>query len=174
MSLSHIFYEGDIVMHKGRATLAAILPVITLIAGCGSLASDGAGSTSGGADAGTSSAATVSVTHRRERILFKVWGSAPDGAQITYGTDSTNLSPKAGLGFDGEGSAVPWAGHLRYTASADYWYVSAQLQGSGDIQCGVYAQVTDWFSDGTHKTLQKRLAHGHAAGGYNICQAEST
>lgn len=120
------------------------------------------------------SAPPVTETRSKDYVVFRVWGYAPDGADITYGNDSSNLSPPGGLGFDGEGTALPWRGQLRYHGSALYYDVSAQLQGGGSITCALYVKVVDYYSDGTHTSDSKRVVTGHAAGGYNICDAQSS
>jgi hypothetical protein len=101
------------------------------------------------------------------RVLFKVTGTASSGADITYGSDSDNLSPHSGLS-----TALPWTGSLRYNENALYYDVTAQLQGGGDIRCYVILKVTDYYSDGTHRSKSKVEARGHASGGYNICDAQ--
>ncbi|WP_234365472.1 hypothetical protein [Streptomyces sp. RTd22] len=80
--------------------------------------------------------------------VFKVWGSAPAGADITYGSDSDNL----------DGSGLPMTKTLKVQDGALYYHISAQLQGGGDIRCSVTI-------DGQTKT-------GHARGSYNICSAQ--
>jgi hypothetical protein len=105
-------------------------------------------------------------------IVFKVTGSAADGADITYGSDSDNLSPDGNLGILGNGAALPWTGKIRYDKNALYYSVTAQLQGSGDIRCYVILRITRYYSDGTHLTRGKIMARGHASGEYNICDAQ--
>jgi len=100
-------------------------------------------------------------------------GSAPDGADITYGSDSDNRSPQGGLGALGSGAALPWQGSMRYRSGALYYDVTAQLQGGGDIACKVRVRVTQFYSDGTHISKAKTVASGHASGGYNICDAQA-
>jgi len=114
----------------------------------------------------------VTVTRSDEQIVFKVWGSGQPSIQ--YGTDSDNRDGGGHVGFLGEGNYLPWSDHLKFHDSALYYYVTAQLEGSGDIKCALVAKVTDYYSDGTHQTQTERVASGHASGGYNICQAESS
>jgi hypothetical protein len=121
----------------------------------------------------TSPATDNSVTHHDKTfIVFKVTGTAADGADITYGSDSDNLSPEGNLGVLGNGTALPWTGKVRYDKNALYYSVTAQLQGSGDIRCAVILRVTRYYSDGTHQTRGKVMARGHASGEYNICDAQ--
>jgi hypothetical protein len=123
--------------------------------------------------AATASAApAVTVTRTVTKIVFRVTGSAPDGANITYGSDSNNISPPGTLGVLGNGTPLPFAASLRYHTSALYYDVDAQLQGSGNIRCSVSAKVTRYWSDGTHLTRSKIIARGHAENGYNICDAQ--
>jgi hypothetical protein len=83
-----------------------------------------------------------------DKVVFKVWGSAPSGLDITYGSDSDNL----------QGRGLPMTKTLTLKDDAMYYVVTAQLSGGGDIHCSVTV-------DGKTKT-------GHAAGGYNICSAQ--
>ncbi|MEU2420896.1 MmpS family transport accessory protein [Streptomyces sp. NPDC007851] len=82
------------------------------------------------------------------QVVFKVWGSAPSGADITYGSDTDNL----------QGRGLPMTKTLKLTDDAMYYDVTAQLQGGGDIHCSV--------------TVDGQTKKGHAAGGYNICSAQ--
>lgn len=82
------------------------------------------------------------------KAVFKVWGSAPSGADITYGSDGENL----------DGSGLPMTKTLSVKDDALYYQISAQLQGGGDIQCSV--------------TIDGKTKTGHARGGYNICSAQ--
>jgi hypothetical protein len=120
-----------------------------------------------------SSAPARTVDHIKTRVLFTVSGSAPDGADITYGSDSDNRSPAGGLGELGNGTAVPWSGSVKYHDGDLFYSVSAQLQGSGNITCKVRVKVTIYWTDGTHRAKSKTVAHGHASNGYNVCRAES-
>ncbi|MET9175989.1 hypothetical protein ACSP97_04990 [Streptomyces sp. SCPE 10] len=90
----------------------------------------------------------------KKTVVFKVWGTAPAGAlgplDITYGSDSDN---RKGKFADGEFTAT-----LPLSKDAMYYSVTAQLQGSGDIQCSV--------------TIGDKTKKGHASGGYNICQTQ--
>jgi hypothetical protein len=83
-----------------------------------------------------------------ETVVFKVWGRAPAGAEITYGGDSDNR----------QGRGLPFTRTLPIGKDALYFDVTAQLQGSGDIHCSV--------------TIDGRTKTGHASGGYNICSAQ--
>ncbi|MEV6404165.1 hypothetical protein AB0M58_14620 [Streptomyces bobili] len=88
-------------------------------------------------------------------VVFKVWGTAPVGAlgamDITYGSDSDN---RQGKWKDGKFEAS-----LPLDDDALYYSVTAQLQGSGDINCSV--------------TVDGHTEKAHAAGGYNICSAQA-
>ena len=111
------------------------------------------------------------MTSVTKRIVFAVSGSAPDGVDITYGSDSINDSPP---GNGGTTISLPWSGHLRYNSNALYYDVTAQLQGGGHLNCGVYVEVINHYSDGTQAKAEKRIAHGSASGSFNICDAESS
>ncbi|MCX5181224.1 MmpS family transport accessory protein [Streptomyces sp. NBC_00268] len=103
----------------------------------------------------TAKAAPVKATPKKavpaapkDKVVFKVWGSAPAGVDITYGSDSDNL----------QGRGLPMTKTLTLKDDALYYDVTAQLQGGGDVHCSVTV-------DGKTKT-------GHASGGYNICSAQ--
>ncbi|MFG2793156.1 hypothetical protein [Streptomyces sp. NPDC048419] len=87
-------------------------------------------------------------------VTFKVWGTAPAGAlgplDVTYGSDSDT---RQGAFKNGKFTAT-----LPLNDDAMYFNVTAQLQGSGDINCSV--------------TVGGHTKKGHAAGGYNICDAQ--
>ncbi|WP_328584955.1 hypothetical protein [Streptomyces sp. NBC_00370] len=82
------------------------------------------------------------------KAVFKVWGTASAGADITYGSDGENL----------DGSGLPMTKTLTVKDDALYYAINAQLQGGGDIQCSV--------------TIDGKTKTGHARGGYNICSAQ--
>lgn len=83
-------------------------------------------------------------------VTFEVRGTAPDGVQITYGTDSEN--------HDLAGT-LPAKASMRYDTHALYYHLTAQLQGSGSIKIRI-------LLDG------REVAHGAASGGYNIAMAQ--
>lgn len=84
------------------------------------------------------------------KVIFKVWGDAPSGVDITYGNDGTNHAGKLK------------AGKFRKTMKLDegalYYSVTAQLQGGGNIKCSV--------------SYDGQTEKGAASGGYNICSAQ--
>jgi hypothetical protein len=82
------------------------------------------------------------------KAVFKVWGSAPAGVDITYGSDGTNL----------QGKGLPMEKTLSVDEGAFYYQVTAQLMGGGDVQCSV--------------TIDGKTKKGRAKGGYNICSAQ--
>jgi hypothetical protein len=98
--------------------------------------------------------ATAEPKPKAKVVTFKVWGTAPAGAlgplDITYGSDSDN---RKGNFRNGTFTAT-----LPLNDDAMYYDVSAQLQGSGDIQCSV--------------TVDGKTKKGHASGDYNICSAQ--
>ena len=118
------------------------------------------------------SSAAPSMTKQTDTIVFKVEGSGYPSVQ--YGTDSSDNNPSGGYGPLGDGNLLPWTASMTYDSSALYYYVSAQLQGSGDISDSVTEVVETWCSDGTNKTESFPLAKGQASGGYGIANAEYT
>jgi hypothetical protein len=97
----------------------------------------------------------ASEAPKKETVVFKVWGTAPSGAlgplSITYGSDSDT---REGSFKNGEFTAT-----LPLDGDAMYYMVTAQLQGSGDINCSV--------------TIDGETKKAHASGGYNICHAQA-
>ncbi|MFE9286733.1 hypothetical protein [Streptomyces olivaceus] len=81
-------------------------------------------------------------------VVFKAWGSGPAGVDINYGSDSDSRS----------GKGLPFEKTLKLDGDALYYHVSAQLMGSGDINCSV--------------TVGGETKKGHAEGDYNICTAQ--
>ncbi|MEU3339299.1 hypothetical protein ACWCQ1_15485 [Streptomyces sp. NPDC002144] len=107
-------------------------------------------------DTGTGSGQKTGDTKKTgsKVVTFKVWGTAPAGAlgplDISYGSDSDT---RKGTFRNGEFKAT-----LPLHKDAMYYTVTAQLQGSGDINCSV--------------TVDGHTKKGHASGGYNICDAQ--
>ncbi|KQW17097.1 hypothetical protein [Streptomyces sp. Root369] len=97
------------------------------------------------AEADTSDSADAAPSGK---AVFKVWGSAPAGVDITYGTDGTNL----------QGKGLPMEKTLSVDEDALFYQVTAQLMGGGDVQCSV--------------TIDGETKKGRAQGGYNICSAQ--
>ncbi|MHC5903554.1 hypothetical protein ACVNF4_06515 [Streptomyces sp. S6] len=93
---------------------------------------------------------------KADTVTFKVWGDAPAGSlgslDITYGSDSDT---RKGTFKNGAFEAT-----LPISKDALYFHVMAQLQGSGDINCSV--------------TVNGKTKKAHAAGGYNICNAQAS
>ncbi|MFG3127317.1 hypothetical protein ACGFZU_06405 [Streptomyces tendae] len=81
-------------------------------------------------------------------VVFKVWGSAPSGVDINYGSDTDSRS----------GKGLPFEKTLKLDDEALYYTVNAQLMGGGDINCSV--------------TINGETKKGHASGDYNICMAQ--
>lgn len=166
-------------MKAGTAIVIAALPFGVAVAGCGTSAhhartypttapytvaphvNDAATPASSASTGPAAAAITRKVTH----VVFRVRGTGL--ADITDGTDTTNLSPD-----NGNGTEPPFTASMRYHSSAEYYDVSAQLQGSGDIRCAVLIRLTVYYGDGTHISRSKVAARGHASGGYNICDAQ--
>lgn len=88
-----------------------------------------------------------------QTVTYTITGSAPEGIDITWGTDSSNHAAHS-LPFT---ETVP----LDNSGGVLYYDVTAQLQGSGDISCQISVNG-------------KVLKTGSASGGYNICMTEVT
>jgi hypothetical protein len=85
---------------------------------------------------------------------FSCTGSAPEGVDITYGTDTSNYAG---------GMTVPWSTTITLPSNALYAAVDAQLQGpDGSITCNT---TVTWPGGSVTQT-------GNAVGDYNIASAE--
>jgi hypothetical protein len=93
-----------------------------------------------------------------QEAAFSCSGTAPEGVDITYGTDTSNLSG---------GGTVPWSATLALPSTVEYANVSAQLQGpDGTITC---TTTVTWTQGGrSHSVTQT----GTASGDYNIASAQ--
>lgn len=108
------------------------------------------------------------------RIVFRVTGSAPNGATISYGNDHDTRDAGGTAGPLGDATLVPWSASM-HSARADYWFVQAQLEGGGDITAKII-QVQVGHFPATGKTMimgRHVLATAHASGGYQIANAET-
>lgn len=83
-------------------------------------------------------------------VTFKVWGTAPNGVDVDYGSDTDSRS--------GHFKGGKFEATLPLKKDALYFHVMGQLQGGGDIQCSV--------------TVDGETKKGHASGDYNICDAQ--
>jgi hypothetical protein len=110
------------------------------------------------------------MTSQTDNVVFEVSGSGYPSIQ--YGTDSSENQAPGGYGALGDGSALPWSASMPYNPNALYYYVSAQLEGSGSISDSVTEVITTYCSNGSHQTESFPLASGNASGGYTIAQAE--
>jgi len=106
-------------------------------------------STGGGGTGSGSEPTSAAKKPQGDQVVFKVWGSAPSGVDITYGSDGTNL----------QGSGLPMTKTMKLKGDALYYQVTAQLKGGGDIHCSV--------------TVKGKTKEGRAQGGYNICSAQA-
>lgn len=96
-------------------------------------------------------------------ITFTVTGTGYPS--ITYGSDSDEISVTGGNGPLGDGVATPWTAKLAFDATAEYYDINAQLEGSGTISC----KITASGPGDTPLTVSS----GHASGGYSICSAQA-
>jgi len=97
------------------------------------------------------------------KVTFVVTGTGDPS--ITYGTDSDNRDGGGTIGELGDGNALPWTHSLPFNGTALYYFMNAQLQGSGDISCKI---VVTGPGD-----TPLTVATGHASGNYNICSAQA-
>ena len=121
-------------MSRKRAVASVLLGLGALVL----LTLGGCASTSG--RSGQQKQATRSVE-------FIVTGSAPNGVDITYGSDASNYR-----------GSLPMDVTKPITKNVLYW-VMAELHGGGRITCKVIIGTT--------------VRAGHAIGGHNVCTAQS-
>lgn len=143
---------------------ALVLVIIIVIAA--SAASSG-GSHNGGQASKPSATPTPAPTHHaastptpapkqqaqpQQTVSFTVSGDdGGAGVDIMYGSDSQHNSPSS--------VTLPWTITMPYDSKAQYYNVTAQLQGaSGSLQCSV--------------TVQGHKKSGSASGAYQICDAQ--
>ncbi len=150
-------------------SITALAAVTLALAGCGAAttASHTHAATPAITTPATPAAVATTPPASPTTVTFYVSGSAVSGVDITYGSDSDNRSPAGTLGFNGTGAALPWHGAVPFDPNAQYYSVTAQLQGdtAGDITCSI---VVTGPGD-----APLTVAHGHASGGYNICRAQA-
>ena len=109
--------------------------------------------------------AASSSPHSPTQVRFIVTGTAPGGADITYGSGSDNRTAPGTLGPLGTGAAVPWRASVPFDGSAQFYSVDAQLEGGGDITCKI---VVTGPGD-----APLTVATGHASGDSAICSAQA-
>jgi hypothetical protein len=85
--------------------------------------------------------------HGARNVEFVVTGSAPNGVDITYGSDASNYRGR-----------LPLDVTKPITKNVLYW-VMAELKGGGRITCKVI--------------IGGAVRAGHAIGGHNLCTAQS-
>ena len=115
--------------------------------------------------------ATPTMLSQADTVVFAVTGTGEPSVQ--YGNGATTNNPSDGAGPLGDGNYLPWQASMTYSAGAEYYAVTAQLEGSGNISDTVTEVITTRCSNGTH-TESFPLANGSASGGYGIAQAEYT
>lgn len=137
---------------RWTARYAGMATAVLGLAALGMTACDTAGSTG---YTGNDSSKQHAKPHKAStptpaKVKFVVTGRAAQGVDITYGSDSDSR--------DGA-NHVPWSATLPANDKVEYYDLSAQLSGGGDITCSIYVGG-------------KLIRRGHAAGGYNICDAQ--
>jgi hypothetical protein len=153
----------------GFLAFAGVILIVGVIAAVAGGGKTPAGSTSISTPAVTPAAAQPAATSAAPksptRVRFVVTGSAPGGADITYGSNSDNRNAPGSLGPLGTGAPVPWRGSVAFDGSALYYSVTAQLDSAGDVTCKI---VVTGPGD-----APLTVASGHASGQYSICSAQA-
>lgn len=140
-------------MKPVKLALPAVLVAGLLLTSCGMDTSATSGGGTGGKPAKGSKqhkAKHHKRHHEAKRVVFKVWGDAPQGVDVTYGSDSDNR--------DASGRQLPIKKTLKIDHGAMFYDITAQLNGGGNIHCSV--------------RIGKSKDRGHASGSYNICDAQ--
>jgi hypothetical protein len=130
---------------------SAILAACAILAGCASTTTPPRAATS------PTHTAAAPAAHITQTTAYTCTGTAPDGIDITYGPDGTNLSA----------SALPFTQSTPLDPNAQYYVVDAQLHGSGQVTCQTVVTYTD--ASGTAHSVTKSAT---ASGGYNIASAQ--
>jgi hypothetical protein len=133
-------------MKKIAVGLVAVVGLTGLVSACQAPKTTSSTPSASGASTASHKGATTHAAAKT--VVFKVWGNAPSGVDVTYGSDSDNL----------QGHGLPMTKTLAVKNGALYYDVTAQLQGGGDVHCSV--------------TIGGKTKEGHAQGGYNICSAQ--
>jgi len=94
-----------------------------------------------------------------DAVTYHCSGSAPDGIDISYGTDSSHFSA----------SRLPFTKTAPLDATAEYYSLSGQLQGAGSVTCTLTVAWTPADGDGTQSRASKT---GTGEGGYNLATVE--
>jgi zinc-ribbon domain len=129
--------------HRWLWTVMAVIGAIFVIGAVANSFSDGGSGSAGGS--ASSSPPPGSFATEAE---FTVSGVAPNGLEITYGTDTSNY----------RGGPLPFYKVVTLNEDAGYYDLNAQLHGGGSITCTL--------------SIGDAVVTGHAAGGYNICSAQ--
>ena len=136
---------------SGSSTTAATAPTTA----AATVATQAAQTTTSAAAkaAATTAAAATSAAPATAEVVFKCTGKTDgNGIDITYGPEGTEDSA----------SSLPFTKTMPLDDSAQYYDVTAQLQGSGQVTCST---TVEWSGGPTVKS-------GSASGGYNIADAE--
>jgi hypothetical protein len=168
----------DNTSYVSSAQSAVIVPDLKAIRDiCGSAAWTGitltvaTGTPDGAPTTAPTTPATPTMLSQTDTVVFAVTGTGEPSVQ--YGNGATTNNPSGGAGPLGDGNYLPWQASMTYNAGAEYYAVTAQLEGSGNISDTVTEVITTRCSNGTH-TESFPLANGSASGGYGIAQAEYT
>jgi hypothetical protein len=97
------------------------------------------------------------------QVTFTVTGTGDPS--ITYGTDSDNRDGGGQLGQLSDGNGLPWTAALPFNGGAEYYYISAQLEGGGSLSCKITVTGPG--------DVPLVVSSGQAQGGYNICSAQA-
>jgi len=136
-------------LRKGIGIVIALAVIGAIIGGTHKKGNNGSssGSSTTNVSASSSSSGSSGKSSAPQTVIFTVTGSAPAGADVTFGDDTSNYQGR-----------VPMRVVLPLRKNVLYYSVTAQLQGGGSITCRVQ--------------IGKYVRIGHAVGNYNICTAQ--
>jgi len=140
---------------KKRYYLLAVVLVIIIASATSSHKPAVTTSPTFGGTPATTVTPTIAQVSTPQQVVFACSGDAP-GVNITYGSDSTHDAA----------AGSPFTATFPLSSSAEYYSVSAQLYGSGSINCSV---TVHWNQEGQSYVARKA---GSASGGYNIADPE--
>lgn len=148
-------------------TAAGVLLGIALIAGCATSTHQPSAqhvATQQPAAPAAPVAAPSTPALQVTRVHFYVTGTGEPS--ISYGSDSDSREP-GHLGELSDGNALPWHSSMPFDGSAEYYTMSAQLEGPGNIHCKIVVTGPD--------IAPLTVASGHAQSdsGGAICDAQA-
>jgi len=92
-----------------------------------------------------------------------VTGTVPDGVDLMYRVGSKNISGPGQI--NGNATRLPWESSAPFNPATKFYFLSAQLYGSGSVSCKIVVELPG----GTSMTV----AAGQASGKFSTCSVEA-